>query len=283
VHGSDVHYNLRGDDALTRVTAMTLRDAAAVVGVSSAVTRGLVAVVAPERLFVNLNGVSGERGDGGEPRPDVGHTGGEAPSPLPAGIPAGTTVVLSVGHLLEHKGHEVVMRALARLPAGERPAYVIVGEGPLAGRLRRTARDLGIDGQVYLVGRRSHDDVLALMRAVDLFVLPSKDEAFGLVYTEAMCQGTPVVGCRGEGLADIVEDGVSGFLVPGHDDETLAGLIARLLREPATAADVGAAGRAAVAALTWEANARRQLEIYRFALGLPQGDSPSPQAVEPSP
>jgi len=279
VHGRDVHHSLWGDDALARATALALRDAAAVVGVSSAVTRALEGLVAPERLFVNLNGVIEARDAsvaGGMPgegsAPVAGRASVEAPSPLPAGIPAGTPVVLSVGYLLEHKGHEAVMRALARLPAEGRPAYVIAGDGPLAGRLAETARGLGIDRGVHLVGRCTHDEVLALMRAADLFVLPSVDEAFGLVYAEAMSQGTPVVGCRGEGLADFVEDGVSGFLVPGHDDEALAALLARLLAEPATAAAAGAAGRAAVAALTWEANARRQVGIYRFALGLPESD-----------
>ena len=125
------------------------------------------------------------------------------------------------------------------------------------------------------------------MKAADLFVLPSVDEAFGLVYAEAMSQGTPVVGCRGEGLADFVEDGVSGFLVPAHDDEALAALLARLLAEPATAAAVGAAGRAAVAGLTWQANARRQLDIYRRALGSAgrraSADAAPDDAAEPSP
>lgn len=275
VHGRDVHHSLCGDDALARATALALRDAAAVAGVSSAVTRALDGVVASERLFVNLNGFSRDRRDyadeGGAGSMDEGPSedmrpSPQGPSPVPAAIPAGAPVILSVGYLLEHKGHEVVMRALARLPAEGRPAYVIAGDGPLAGRLAETARSLGIDRQVYLVGRRPHGEVLALMRAADLFVLPSKDEAFGLVYAEAMSQGTPVVGCRGEGLEDFVEDGVTGFLVPGHDDEALAAFLTRLLSEPATAAAVGAAGRAAVAGLTWQANAERQLEIYRFAL-----------------
>jgi len=275
VHGRDVHHSLWGDGPLARATALALRDAAAVVGVSSAVTRALEGLVAPERLFVNLNGVIEARSAAREDE-TAGAAPAEALSPLTAGIPAGTPVILSVGYLLEHKGHEAVMRALARLPAEGRPAYVIAGDGPLAGRLAETARNLGIDRGLHLVGRRTHDEVLVLMRAADLFVLPSVDEAFGLVYAEAMSQGTPVVGCRGEGLADFVDDGVSGFLVPGHDDEALAALLARLLAEPATAAAAGAAGRAAVAGLTWEGNARRQVEMYRFALGLPEAEEAAP-------
>jgi teichuronic acid biosynthesis glycosyltransferase TuaC len=277
VHGRDVHHNLVGDDALARATALALREAAAVVGVSSAVARALEGVVAPERLFVNLNGFtsesrSGEGRDGGGRDAEVP---GEALSSLRADIAKGTPVVLSVGYLLEFKGHEVVMRAIARLPEAERPAYVIAGDGPRRAHLRETARRLGLGSSVHLLGRRTHDDVLALMRDADLFVLPSSDEAFGLVYAEAMSQGTPVVGCLGQGLADFVEDGVSGFLIPARDDEALATLMARLLRDRATAAAAGEAGRAAVARLTWQANARRQLAIYRRALGLPDEERSS--------
>jgi glycosyltransferase involved in cell wall biosynthesis len=101
-----------------------------------------------------------------------------------------------------------------------------------------------------------------MMSRADLFVLTSWDEAFGLVYTEAMAQGTPVIACRGEGPADFVEDGVSGFLVPPRDPAALARVIGRVLDDPDGARRVGEAGRGAVADLTWAGNAARQIEIY---------------------
>ncbi len=70
------------------------------------------------------------------------------------------------------------------------------------------------------------------MARAQLFALPSWDEAFGLVYTEAMAQGTPVVAGRGEGPEDFIEDGVSGYLVPVRDPEALAGIIADGARRP---------------------------------------------------
>ena len=106
-----------------------------------------------------------------------------------------------------------------------------------------------------------------MMARADLFVLPSWDEAFGLVYTEAMAQGTPVVACRGEGAADFVEDGVTGFLVPPRDPAALAQVIGRVLDDPAAAHRMGEAGRAAVTGLTWARNAARQIEIYDAAVG----------------
>ncbi|HJW75836.1 MAG TPA: glycosyltransferase, partial [Thermoleophilia bacterium] len=104
VHGRDVYHNLRGDGALARATALVLREASAVVAVSSAVARALEGIVAPARLFVNLNGFAGDPPAGGDGALKAG------PAPLPAGIPDGTPVILTVGNLIARKGHEIVLR-----------------------------------------------------------------------------------------------------------------------------------------------------------------------------
>ena len=104
------------------------------------------------------------------------------------------------------------------------------------------------------------------MARADAFALPSWDEAFGLVYTEAMAQGTPVIAGRGEGPEDFIEDGVSGYLVPVRDPDALAAVLARLLADPQEAAAVGEAGRAAALALSWERNARLTYEVYERVL-----------------
>jgi glycosyltransferase involved in cell wall biosynthesis len=145
-------------------------------------------------------------------------------------------------------------------------AYVVVGDGREKRRLEARARQLGLSGRVTFLGWRSHDEVLGLMARADAFVLPSSPEGFGLVYAEAMAQGTPVVACRGEGPDDFIGDDVSGLLVPPGDSDAVARAIARLLDEPATAARLAQAGRAAVAGLTWQRNAARQLEIYERVL-----------------
>ncbi len=136
-----------------------------------------------------------------------------------------------------------MLDALARLgPRHGDVAYVVVGDGPEKRRLEARARQLGLSGRVTFLGWRSHDEVLGLMARADAFVLPSSPEGFGLVYAEAMAQGTPVVACRGEGPDDFIGDGVSGLLVPPGDSDAVARAIARLLDEPATAARL-AAGR----------------------------------------
>ena len=249
VHGADVNVNLTGRGPLRERTLRVLTGAAAVMAVSGAVARRLGDVVPPERLHTVVNGVRGQKP--------------VAPSDL---LP-GRRLVLSVGNLYASKGHALVLAALARLG---RPyadvAYAIVGDGPERRRLVAQARALGLGARLEFLGWRPHDEVLGLMARADAFVLPSAPEGFGLVYAEAMAQGTPVVACRGEGPGDFVDDGVSGLLVPADDPEAVARAIATLLDEAATATRLADAGRAAVASLTWERNAARQLAIYEAVL-----------------
>lgn len=117
-----------------------------------------------------------------------------------------------------------------------------------------------------MMGHLPHSDVLDLMGQADVFVLPSAEEGFGLVYAEAMAQSTVAIACAGEGPADFIVDGESGFLVPPHDPAALAQAIITCLKGPDLRRRVGLAGREAVSELTWPANARRQLEVYEAAL-----------------
>jgi len=247
VHGVDVFQHLPAGGRIAARTEETLAAADAVVAVSSKVAARLQHIVAPERLSVNLNGVVGDL------------------EPAPAAVyEAGRQVLLTVGYLIKRKDHLVVLEALALLrDRGVRPVWAVVGDGPLRAQLESRAAALGLADTVDFLGRLPHDRVLGLMARADAFVLPSRDEAFGLVYTEAMAQGTPVVGCRDEGIEDFVEDGVSGILVDPGDAVELADRLQELLTDDAGLRRVGAAGRRAVEQLTWERNAVRQLEIYR--------------------
>ena len=251
VHGADVYQHLRTPGAVRDRTAAVLGDAAAVMANSSAVARLLDPVVPRERLHVVLNGTTG-LAEHVEPALDF----------LP-----GEDVILTVGFLILRKGHATLVEALGLLARrGLRPHWAIVGEGPQRTSLEIRARELGVAAQLHFLGRQPHRRVLALMKRAQLFALPSWDEAFGLVYTEAMAQGTPVLACSGEGPQDFIEDGVSGYLAPARDATGLAGIIASVLMDPDAAARVGTAGRAAAAALTWERNAGLTLAVYREVL-----------------
>lgn len=251
VHGADVYQHLRRHGAAGRRAAAVLGGASAVMANSSAVARLLRGVVAPERLHVVLNGT----------------TGTDATVTPADDVWPGEPLLLTVGYLIERKGHATVLQALAQLAQrGLRPHWAVVGEGVLGAQLARRAEALSLTGTVHFLGRQPHRRVLELMARAELFVLPSWDEAFGLVYTEAMRQGTPVVACRDEGPEDFIEDGVSGYLVPARDAEALAGVIEAALADGAAAAAVAEAGRAAAAALTWERNARLTLSVYEQAV-----------------
>ncbi len=246
VHGADVYQHLRlGGKAAAR-TRSVLQGAAAVAGVSSRVTELLAGIVPAERLHVNLNGVVGSLA--------------QVP---PADAFPGRPLLLTVAYLIPRKGHAVVLDALGRTRAeGTNAEWAIVGDGPLHDDLRAAAAEAGLADAVHFLGRRPHGEVLALMARADLFVLPSWDEAFVLVYTEAMIQETPVIACRGEGAEDFVVDGESGYLVVPRDAAGLAEVIGAALRDEEGRRRVGRAGRAVAARLTWARNAEQQLQIY---------------------
>jgi teichuronic acid biosynthesis glycosyltransferase TuaC len=251
VHGADVYQHFRMGGAVERRAKAVLRAADDVMANSSAVAGLLSGVVAPDRLTVALNGTTG-----------LGATVEPADDYLP-----GEPLVLTVGYLIERKGTRDLIAALGRLRREGRAVHLAVaGDGPLRAALEAQAAAEGVAETVHFLGRVPHARVLALMARAQLVALPSWDEAFGLVYTEAMAQGTPVVAGKGEGPEDFITDGVSGYLVPVRTPGALASIVAEVLDEPAKAAAIGAAGRAAALELSWERNARLTLGVYEKVL-----------------
>jgi glycosyltransferase involved in cell wall biosynthesis len=107
---------------------------------------------------------------------------------------------------------------------------LIGGEGEDRSALEREAHSLGLTGRVDFVG--TVNDTAQFYRRLDLFVLPSLDEAFGLVVLEAMAAGLPVVGTRVGGIPEILQDGAQGRLVAPADSQALAGAIRQLCQDP---------------------------------------------------
>ena len=175
---------------------------------------------------------------GAEPRP---------PAPPPTG-----SSLLSVARLVPRKGIDSVIRALRRLPA--HVVYRVVGSGPDAARLRALAQEAGVSQRVQFLGRLDDAALADEYRACTLFVLPARRtvagdlEGYGLVYFEAAAWGRPVVAGRSGGEVDAVEDGRTGVLVDGTDDDAVANGIAALLADPGRLQALGAAGRARVEA-----------------------------------
>ena len=137
-------------------------------------------------------------------------------------------VVGTIGRLVPQKAIHVLLDATpALLQADPATRVLVVGDGPLRGALEAQARRLGIAHAVQFAGYQ--EDVISAYAAMDVFVLPSRDEGFGLVFLEAMAVGVPVVGTRVIGSEDAVEDGATGLLVPYADAPALAQAVRRLL------------------------------------------------------
>ncbi|TDH59723.1 glycosyltransferase [Dankookia rubra] len=142
--------------------------------------------------------------------------------------PGGVPLLLSMGRLHREKGHDVTLRALARLP---NTWLWLAGVGPEEGALKQLARSLGVAERVRFLGWR--DDAGALYRAADLVVFPSRKEPFGNVVIQAWVYGVPVIASRAIGPAYLIRDGEDGLLVPVEDSEALAAGVRRLLGDTA--------------------------------------------------
>jgi glycosyltransferase involved in cell wall biosynthesis len=137
-------------------------------------------------------------------------------------------VVGTIGRLVPQKAIHVLLDATpALLEADPATRVLVVGDGPLRSALEAQARELGIAHAVEFAGYQ--EDVVSAYAAMDVFVLPSRDEGFGLVFLEAMAVGVPVIGTRVIGSEDAVEDGTTGLLVPYADAPALAQAVRRLL------------------------------------------------------
>jgi glycosyltransferase involved in cell wall biosynthesis len=163
--------------------------------------------------------------------------------------PGAAPIVAFVGRLNRWKGYEVFVDAAARLaPVLPDARFLIAGDPPEGESWRIGALRNRLDSH-RLAGRAEHvgfsADVPALLDGVDVVAVPSTwPEPFGLVTLEAMRAGRPVVATAHGGTLDLVEDGVTGLLVPPRDPAALADAIATLLRDPGLRARMGAAARA---------------------------------------
>ena len=163
--------------------------------------------------------------------------------------PANPVIILSVGRLVEKKGTDVLLGALAQLPAHLHWRLVHAGGGPLKERLARRARSLGIAARVDWRGACTQTELLAAYRAADLFALASRvardGDRDGLpnVLAEAQSQGLACVASRISGIPELLEDGRTGLLVAPEAPGEFAQALAVLIADPARRSALGEAGR----------------------------------------
>jgi colanic acid/amylovoran/stewartan biosynthesis glycosyltransferase WcaL/AmsK/CpsK len=160
--------------------------------------------------------------------------------------------ILTVGRLVEKKGHAVALRAIAELARDTPIRYDLVGSGPLAGQITALVRELGLEQVVHVHGALDSASVRALLDEAHLFVLASMEAADGdregtpIVLMEAQACGLPVVSTIHAGIPEVVVDGVTGTLVRENDPRSLARALRELIRRPETWPALGERGRAHV-------------------------------------
>ena len=240
-HGWDVG-DLHGENThLLRVRRLFKRFVHHQIALSERTRRYLVEAVGvdPRRVSALCNGVDCARF-----RPAA-----EADAGLPADWPfaAGDFVVGTVGRLAAVKNQQLLIEAFALLHARD-PAFaararlLIAGDGPDAAMLAALAHRRGIDGRTWFAGERA--DVPALLRRLDLFVLPSLAEGISNSILEAMASGRPVLATDVGGNAELVVPGTTGVLVPAPDARAMADAIGAYFHDPGRLAAHSAAARA---------------------------------------
>jgi glycosyltransferase involved in cell wall biosynthesis len=160
---------------------------------------------------------------------------------LPRPIPAserGDYIVCS-GHLQEHKGQDILLRAFAEI-ADDFPhlGLELVGDGPMRDQLEALIQDPKLNGRVTLRGGLPREAALPIMQKAILTCVPSRRETFGLVLLESMAMEVPIVATRVGGIPEVVRDGTEALLSPSEDHKHLAQAIRRLLKDSQLRADL---------------------------------------------
>jgi glycosyltransferase involved in cell wall biosynthesis len=229
----------------------TARQASASIGVCKALMDRLGELGAERRkLHVLRNGVDLER--------FLPVQRGEARAKL--GLPTDGRIILSVGHLIERKGHHIAIEAMATLPAGTR--LYIAGEGGLRASLEAQARQLGVSDRVVFAGAVPQMELKWWYSAADALVLCSSREGWANVLLEAMACGTPVVATSIWGTPEVVSCPAAGLLMP----ERTAAVLVQCLASLFSAYPAREATRRHAEGFSWKETSQGQLDLFRAVL-----------------
>jgi glycosyltransferase involved in cell wall biosynthesis len=198
------------------------------------------------------------------------------------GIPADAVFLVCASRLEPEKDLMTLLETMPLLAASPPVKLVIAGAGSMEVDLRHKIRDWQLSDCCSLTGFRQ--DVLSIISAADIFVLPSKAEPFGLVLLEAMALGKPVIATSVGGPLEIVLDHLTGTLVPPGDPAALSGAIQSLIDAPARRAAMGRSGQARFEEqFTADRMGKDILNVYKAALGLPAQSTALAEVPNPTP
>jgi glycogen(starch) synthase len=189
----------------------------------------------------------------------------DAPTLPPSPLPRESPRLLCVGRLTREKGFDLALAAFAglsrRFPAA---SLIIAGDGTERRHLETSVAELGLADRVRFVGWVAPERVPELMNTASVVVVPSREEAFGIVALEAAAMARPVVATRVGGLPEVVVHGQTGLLVEPEDPGAMGGAIAWLVEHPAIAVKMGdAARRRAIRDFRLESAVDAYVALYR--------------------
>ena len=184
--------------------------------------------------------------------------------------------VITIGRLVEKKGIEYSLKAFGKFAKSHTNAhYDIIGDGTLKTHLQGLIQDLGLERQVCIHPEKNRDEILQMLNNAQALIAASVTDAEGNqegipnVLKEAMALGLPVIGTRHSGIPELIEDGVSGFLVPERDITSLAQKLAVLAQDSELRLSMGRQGRAKIEAEYDAKKLNRELvKIYLQAAGV---------------
>jgi glycosyltransferase involved in cell wall biosynthesis len=224
-HGLDVFSDRQAKGSIgrwcRRISEQVYRQAGAVVCVSEAVQQQLGRMAGRAKVIHNAVDTF------------LFSPGPEQHSPL---------VVLSIGNLIPTKGHALLLRAFAHVVSQFSDCQLqVIGDGPERKTLVHLAGRLGITDRVHFRGRQDRATVAQAMKGSAIFALSSSYEGLGCVYLEAMASGKPVIGCDGQGIAEIIQHGTNGLLVNPESEAQLSDALLMLLQNPELRRRIGKA------------------------------------------
>ena len=276
IHDPDSQYDLLENPRVRKRMSASLCAAHRLTATSPAMRAAIESLgVAPAKVVDIPNGVGVARFAGGEDR--------RAETRRTLGLPSDVPLILSVGRYHAQKGYDLIPPALAELMrrnvnclwvvVGTDSALVVKGVPPeVAARIRclppLLERNLQHAGYDHLPS----DGLVNLYRACDLYVLPSRNEPFGMVVAEALAAGLPVVGTTGMGAPDMVTEGAGGFIVEKNSPTALAGKIEILVRDKSLRERMGCHNLEKARQYDWGVVARQYVACFEAAMAAARGD-----------
>ncbi len=253
VHGVDIDYGIHIPKVAEKL-ANIYRSAAKVISVSSRNKEGVL-LVAPEiECEVIPNGTDLKRFEGVLERQK---NGVEKSSEY--------LTIVSASYLKKRKAIDFNIHALNIL-RDQIPElkYRIVGDGEEKKVLEELVISLNLGDRITFLGKLDYESTLNEIAQADIFCLASYKEGFGLVYLEAMVLGIPTIGCAGQGVRDIIDDGKNGFLVKPKDSEAIASIWRKLSVNKDLRKRIGEAGRITVhQKFLWDGIAKKYFDVFQ--------------------